>query len=221
MTCGVHITHDRISGSYKSIMAGFNRKRFVCIPTRLLKIVLGSALLVSILAVNIPAGLVANLPMCELACCAGRAPHADGSCMNGSCHAFLTGHTNKSQGQRVTGIDSEEQLCGLAPLKLQRSRLLETVTADFSDAAAAHSQGTAKAVSRIALTKPCQPDCGACPSGFMNSSRRNTAVLRYADCLRPHIEIGPANDSYRLAQTLNALCRRGTTRGPPLHSSWS
>ena len=59
------------------------------------RLLVGATLLLSLLASSFPLGTLASGPMCTLACCAGRAPHAAGSCMNGSCHAFLTGHPNK------------------------------------------------------------------------------------------------------------------------------
>jgi hypothetical protein len=73
----------------------------------------GATLLLSILWANIPTASLASGPMCNLACCAGRAPHAAGSCMNGSCHAFLMGRAETSKIHVHLPVHESEQLCGL------------------------------------------------------------------------------------------------------------
>src|SRR5690349_10464722 len=57
-----------------------DRKRIV------VRTVLAVSLLLAFLASSFPLTTIASGPMCTLACCAGRPPHAAGSCMNGSCH---------------------------------------------------------------------------------------------------------------------------------------
>ncbi len=206
-------------------MPKLNRQGLASTATRVARVILGSSLLLSILWANVPSALVASGPMCNLACCAGRAPHAAGSCMNGSCHAFLTAQT-KAHIHHEAPIEQGEQLCGLSQLRMNFSRLpvFETVTVDFgAEGYADHSHGASKnaldqtSVSTTALTKPCQPDCGTCASGFASSKRqRHAAALGHANGPRPPSGVSLASVDYRPTRKLNALCRRGAPRGPPL-----
>jgi hypothetical protein len=228
--------NDKISGLIDisvvrkdiSIVPKLNRQSLRS-AIRVSRVLLGSALLLSILSLHIPTALVASGPMCKLACCAGRAPHAAGSCMNGSCHASLSGHTEKIHIDRETPIEQAEELCGLARLKANPIRipLSEKLTIGFGLGAssddsreASKSAADQAGMSTQALTKPCQPDCGSCASGFAGSNRqRNTAALAYADRPRPPSGVGFGNTTYRPTQPLSALCSRGAPRGPPLSFS--
>jgi hypothetical protein len=192
--------------------------------TRVARVLLGSTLLLSILSVNIPSAVIASGPMCNLACCAGRAPHAAGSCMNGSCHAFLGGHNQKLHLHHETRVEPAEQLCGLSPLTQNATRLVfrPRVTRKSSPPDSQHSHGTSKtdpehgSLSSGAVTTPCQPECGSCASGFTNSNRqRDPAALAYADRPRPPSGAGRLSLDYPLTQKLSALRQRGAPRGPP------
>jgi hypothetical protein len=205
------------------------RQRFLLSRIRVARALLGATLLFSVLASSFPLATLANGPMCTLACCKGRAPHAAGSCMNGSCHAFLTGHTRKIHIHHEVTIVQTDELCGLSRLRVDASPipLIETVTIDFgSGAYGDDSHGASKSpldqasVSTHALAKPCQRDCGSCASGFAGSNRqRNAAALAYADRPRPPSGVGLVNADYVPTQPLSALCRRGAPRGPPLSFS--
>lgn len=114
-----------------------NRRRLLASRIRIARALLGAMLFFSVLASSFPLATLASGPMCTLACCAGRAPHAAGSCMNGSCHAFLTGHTKKIHIHHEAPTEQAEQLCGLSRLRVNASRipLIETVTIDFGSGA--------------------------------------------------------------------------------------
>jgi hypothetical protein len=192
---------------------------------RVSRALLGSAVLLSILSANVPATLVASGLVCNLACCAGRAPHAAGSCMGGSCHAFLGTHKQKSHIHPGTGIEPVEHLCGLSRLKINSRRMpvIETATVEFSsDGYSAHSRGQSTngpgqiSVSSTALTKPCQSECGSCVPGFASSKRqRNAAALSYADRARPPSGVKISGVDHRRTRQLSARCRRDAPRGPP------
>ena len=100
-----------------------NKEKLRSTLSRVSRVILGAMLLVAILSANIPSSVIASGPMCTLACCAGRAPHAAGSCMNGSCHAFLAGHNQKPHIHQ-TRVRVAEQVCGLSRATKNASRLL-------------------------------------------------------------------------------------------------
>src|SRR4051794_5140490 len=76
------------------------------------RVFLATILLLGFVASTLPLESIASGPLCTLSCCAGRAPHAAGSCMNGSCHAFLG--KDSSHHRAPVGTQVNEQLCGLA-----------------------------------------------------------------------------------------------------------
>jgi hypothetical protein len=179
-------------------------------------------LLIAVLASALPLSTVASGPTCTLTCCEGRAPHAAGSCMNGSCQAVIAGpikrvHLHEAAPQQT------EQLCGLPVLKGKTARvrpIQSLITRPF--ASTSRSLGTGHgaldqaSVSTNAFTKPCQPDCGSCASGFMNSNRqRNSAAVAYADRPRPPSAAGLRNFKFGLTQALSAMLRQAAPRGPP------
>lgn len=206
-------------------MRKLNRRSLGLTAIRVARVILGGVLLLAILWVSIPASAIATGPMCQLACCAGRAPHAVGSCMNGSCHAFLTSHHKRSHSHHEAPSQRAEQLCGLQRLSMNTNRLpLMRVTIDFdsegySDQSRDRSNSASNQarVSTTALTKPCQPDCGSCASGFTSSKRqRHAAAGAYADRPRPPCDVRPGNVDYSPTRNLSAICRRSAPRGPPL-----
>jgi hypothetical protein len=186
---------------------------------------LGSTLLLSILATNIPASAITNGSICNLACCAGRAPHAAGSCMNGSCHAFLKGRVKTSRLHRQLPAQQSEQLCGLslsgARTTARLLRRSSTVTLGDSSGQSHGSRAPeAESVSTLTLGKPCQSDCGAGTFSSWSQSRpRDTGAISYADKLRPPSTKRPTHCSFNPARTLAALCRRSRPRGPPIAPS--
>ena len=193
-----------------------NSHSLVSFVVRVARVILGSMLLLAILTAYIPSAAVDNSPMCKLSCCAGMAPHAAGSCMDGSCHAFLTNHTDKLRNQTKSHGKSE-QLCGLELLKKNVSQLPFTpIPVVDQSREASRSRSHLLRVSTSALTKPCQSDCGSWASSVARSSEDRSAVLAYADQPRPPSGIGFGNVDYGRARKLSALCRRGTPRGPPL-----
>lgn len=212
----LRVCHDRISQRNRKRSVPKRKKQSLdSTVRRVSRVLLGSTLLLSVLWVNIPFAAIATGPMCTLACCVGRAPHAAGSCMNGSCHAVLASSQKLQIHQ--TRIAPTEQLCGLTRVtrNATRPRLIPRVATEPNPATSKTAQDHSS-VSTGALTKPCQPDCGSCPSGFAGSNRqRNAAALAYADRPRPPSGVGFGNGDFRPTPLLSALCRRGAPRGPP------
>jgi hypothetical protein len=197
-------------------------------PLQIARAILAVTLLLALLSSSFPAPVFASGQMCELACCAGRPAHAAGSCMNGSCHTgLLAGSKTVHFHVRIANQESDS-LCGLSrvtaagTLKFLQVQVTEARSFDNSSDASADSSGsrtsqTEKAtVSLTVLTKPCQPDCGSCGSGFVNSNRQRDAAARArADRPRPPSGVGLDYVDYLLSRKFNGLCRRGTPRGPP------
>lgn len=196
--------------------------------SRIGRVILGAMLLLAILSANIPSSAVATGPMCTLACCAGRAPHAAGSCMNGSCHAFLGGHNQKLHVRHETRIEPVEQLCGPSRVTKNAIRLLfmQTVTPEFSAADTQYSREPSKtasdhtSVSTGALTKPCQPDCGAGTLSSTNQRRpRESAAHSFTDRVRPTSNPGLLAGANTLIYAREAIRWQANPRAPPaLHS---
>ena len=170
-------------------------------------------LLVGFLSSIIPLSSVSAGSVCRRECCAGRAPHAAGSCMEGSCHATLTQHPRRVEDHRAKPAQGE-QLCGLHKVLVKSLALIHS-DADQSKTIYDHT-----AVSAAAFVRPCQPDCGACASGFTNPNRqKNSAAI--ADAVRPRAPTANhfSDSGYHLNQILKALCRQCAPRGPPLSFS--
>ena len=201
-------------------------------PLQVARAILAATLLLALLSSSFPSSVFASGQMCELACCAGRPPHAAGSCMNGSCHTgFLGGSKTIHFHLRIANQESDP-LCGrirvtaAGTLKFRQVQGTGAGSFDNSSDASAdsnrsrRSQTEKRMVSVTILTKPCQPDCGTCASGFMNSNRQRHAAARaHSDRPRPPSGAGLDYVDYLLTRKLNGLCRRGTPRGPPLSLS--
>ena len=191
---------------------------------RVAKLILGAIILLSILWSNIPTASLASGPMCNLVCCAGRAPHAAGSCMNGSCHAFLVGRAKTSKIHGQLPLHDSEQLCGLLRRKTWKSVSLRGSPGLTLATPSERSRGSrapdATSVSMSTLGKPCQLDCGT--GTFSSSSQwrqRDTGTISHADKPRPPLTPRHEHSSSNFATTLDALCRRSRPRGPPITSS--
>jgi hypothetical protein len=164
-------------------------------------------------SVSLIASASAPRSMGELACCAGRAPHAAGSCLNGSCHAVLPKRSRAPHGVgRI--VPRPEQLCG-APRRIEtKSSARIRPTQTLSQTASDH-----KHLSGVSLTKPCQPECGGCPSGFTNSNQQRSAATISRPGPRPPPDVRLADLTYLKSRILDALCRQCAPRGPPLSFS--
>jgi hypothetical protein len=174
------------------------------------------------LAVLLLVGFLANLaPLvpvsagstCTLECCAGRAPHAAGSCMNGSCQAVLSTHKTGTAHRKIPAQD--DKLCGFN--RAVATKIVGRLSVNRAPRPAKSDQAT---ISAAAFVKPCQPDCGGCASGFASSNRqRNSATMAHAARPRPPTDLHLLDFGRHGAQTLAALCRQCAPRGPPVFFS--
>ena len=178
------------------------------------KLALAVTLVFAFLSSIVPLASVSAGSACQLECCAGKAPHAAGSCMAGFCEAPIPSHGKAAKTHPARLVQAEE-LCGLPHRLVLKSLAQRRSGADQSPI---HSAKTN--VSAAAFDKPCQPDCGGSAAGFRNSNRqRNSAVI--ANALRPRVPaaIRLAGFGNHRTQILEALCRQCAPRGPPLSLS--
>jgi hypothetical protein len=171
------------------------------------RVLLASVLLAAFVAGIVPPASVAAGSACQLECCAGRAPHPSGSCMNGSCQAVLSTAGAHNHHARP---DQAEKLCSWP-------KTSKSFTPRRIDASPHHSPNQ---VATAAFEKPCQPDCGGCASGFTNSNRqRNSAAIADANRPRPPANMRLAGSGFRSTRILPARSRQGAPRGPPFSLS--
>ena len=196
-------------------------------PLEVARAILAATLLLALLSNNFPSSVFASGQMCELACCAGRPPHAAGSCMNGSCHTGLLAGSKPIHIHVRIANQKSDPLCGLirvtaaGTLKFLQVQGPDAGSFDPSSNAPADSSGSRKSptekarVSVTVLTKPCQPDCGA--GSFSSSQRRSRDSAATPSLHKPR---GPSSLQVKytaddLAKALDALCERSRPRGPP------
>ncbi len=176
---------------------------------RVVRAALATAMLAALLASIAPLETFAIGPMCTLACCAGRAPHAAGSCMDGSCLAAIGKRANHNHHfQR----EVKEHLCGSS---LQMRRRLSRGSRNESLIRTAIELRPAQVSSTI-ITKPCVPECGSCASGFAASDYRNHAAVSRRYRVQPTSVSEVANIRLALLLTPAAALRQHPPRGPPI-----
>ena len=187
-------------------------RRFKTVNTA--KVAFVVALLFAFLSSIIPPASVSAGSTCQLECCAGRAPHAAGSCMEGLCQAAIPGH-GKAAKTRLAKRVQAEPLCGLVHKVVLKS--YAQMRSGFNQSPIRSGRTNASAA---AFVKPCEPDCGGSAAGFRNSNRqRNSAVI--ADAVRPRgpMAINLSDFAKYRIQILEALCGQSAPRGPPLSFS--
>jgi hypothetical protein len=180
---------------------------------------LATLILGSLLAATIPFAAASSGAMCALACCAGRPPHAAGSCMHGSCQAAIPNHhgvSTESGSDRVTHpihTPIVEKLCSLS--STSRRAIVTQINLRSN-------KPTANATVRMhfsaaALVKPCQPNCGGGASGSGTFHRqKDSVVVAHGTRPRPPTDLRLFSFARHGAQNLDALCRESAPRGPPI-----
>jgi hypothetical protein len=150
----------------------------------------------------VPLATSASGTLCTLSCCAGRAPHAAGSCMSGACHAV----PRRSQSSRSrVHIQAAEHFCGLNRFDK---------VAQSSTSRIRNNPGREVIEFRSALTTPCDADCRSCGATFTSSYRgRNFAIAAYRSqslTVQRQLDFTAAAAPIR-----NARSERCAPRGPP------
>jgi hypothetical protein len=159
------------------------------------------------LSTSVPLIASASGSMCERPCCAGRAPHAANSCLNGSCHAAITHSKTSDHAGRIAS--RPEHLCG-APRRIEtKSSGRIRPVQQFSRTSADQTS-----LSPASVMRPCQPECGGCSASSTNSNQRHSATIASAERPRPPSDVRLADLAYRSSQILSVFCRQ-SPRGPP------
>lgn len=178
---------------------------FATCSNRISRIITGASaiiLLTGILASILPLETLASGQMCTLACCAGRAPHAAGSCMDGSCHAVFkrTDHNHRSKKQVA------DQLCGQP--SFSRHRLSQH---------SAQTESKQNSISVCAMGRPCDLDCGG--AVFISSTQsRPRQFSTVADKKKPRAPTPARSGCYVESRfkTVDGFGKQVSPRGPPV-----
>ena len=198
------------------------RQRLLLNRIRRSKALLGATLILSILASSFSLATLASGPTCHLACCAGRAPHATGSCMNDSCHTFLSRSKTTHTHYRFP-VQRPEQFCGIRRGKQFTATLLgKSTTVNFlaySKRSPGRRAPGEASLSTKALGKPCEQDCGAGTLASSRQSRPRESVTSDADRPRPPSITRHRPSLSNLAKASDAVTRQLRLRGPPTSSS--
>lgn len=189
-----------------------NRRRLVQVIIRNSRRLFAVVLLLACLSTSIPLIASSAGSACALACCAGRAPHAEASCKDGSCHAAMS-TSHKATGDRHRARNRAEQFCSALPRTkiTSLSRIGSTQTISQKKSGETH-------LAQTMLVTPCRPDCGGCPSGSSSNRQRDRAGIAKAEDPPPPLSVR-ADFADRRSQTLDALCHQHAPRGPPLSFS--
>ena len=175
---------------------------------RAARVALALTLLGGVLATIVPLAAVSAGSMCALACCAGRAPHADGSCMEGSCHAAALRHHRKRR--KRSARRQTEKLCDLAA-KSQQAVLRETLPPQTK------SRRDGTGVSGAAVKQPCATECGSCVTTFSNSKQgKRSAAVSHHRGASPKDPVSLFHKDSVCVQTREAYASLFAPRGPPL-----
>jgi hypothetical protein len=200
--------------------------------------ILAVTLFLMLVAGNIAWPAAASGPLCTLACCADRAPHAAGSCMHDSCETGVStnkqasdnaqhSHHHHEQQQQTadSDYDAPQGFAG-AMVSAGGSDIEQVPTIDAvpypaptdnrGNAGASETEQNRTAVSATALAKPCQSDCGVCASGLAAPKRsRNSAALAGANNFQPLSTVRLAVGPHSPARMRSAFIRQYVPRGPP------
>jgi len=173
--------------------------------------ILAALLLCALFSVSVPVASVSAGPMCTRPCCAGRAAHAAGSCMDGSCHAAV--HTRRAA-HRFT--QPSEAFCGLS----RKGSLIAVSKISKVISTASGNESARPKGSAAALIGRGAPDCSRCASGCANLNRqRHSASATDADHLPLPTNICFGNLRENFLRARDALARRYAPRGPPVFFS--
>jgi hypothetical protein len=172
---------------------------------------LASVLLAGLLASLFPLETLATGQMCNLACCAGRAPHAAGSCMDGSCYAALKKHSTQNHSFQRRQV--AEQFCGLSRFARKLASRKSDEPVEFSSTK--NEYGSTR-LSSSTISKPCLPDCGSCGSGSAATDFRSHAVMARRQLSRPRAATGLPDVFSALWLTIKTLARQSAPRAPPI-----
>ena len=184
---------------------GLHFKRFF--PARA---ILAALILFALLALAFPLNSASAASACQRDCCAGRAPHAAGSCMTNACHARIK--TNRRAPVPFLTRTRDEELCGLSTRPVAVARRL--AAANLSAHRITNSRLTQPELAATFLSRPCLQVCGGLASSFANAKQPRKACAgpthppRPQTAIRGYVFVQPV-------QSRAGLGRLSIPRGPP------
>ncbi len=163
---------------------------------RIARIALAALLAIAFSCTTIPLASVSAGNVCRLECCAARAPHAVGSCMNGTCHAAIK--FQRSNLRSSLQLAPAEQFCGL-------QRLIKQPISHAAPTSTATDESIAK------LSAPCDGDCGVCGVSSVSAKGKLAVGAAY----RLQLALTSGLNPFDLASSDEVLQRGYSPRGPP------
>ena len=205
---------------------------------------LAVTLLLTLVAGSIAWPAAASGPVCTMACCAGKAPHAAGSCMHGACEisglidtsaSGSAQHSHQHHEQQAQASDSDNDstqiLAGVTAGACGTDTDMEQVpTIEAGPYQALEDENTLaltpetetnhSAFSVTIISKSCETGCGGCASGFAAPNRtRSTAVLASHKKALPSSSFKLGHGSRLVTYAASVYGRQSVPRGPPLSFS--
>ena len=168
-------------------------------PGAAARMMIAALLAAAFMCAALPLASVSAGNVCRLECCAARAPHAAGSCMNGTCHASLNLHKHEPHRSSV----APDEFCGL---RILAKRLRYT-------AKSIDTPATTESV--VTLTRPCDADCGSCAVSSISAKDKITITDTY--------RLQPSRTRWSIESHLvsshEVSQRQYSPRGPPTNPS--
>jgi hypothetical protein len=183
-----------------------------------IKAILAVAMLLSLFAGNIVWPASASGPLCTLACCAGRAAHVAGSCMDGSCstsHSEHLHHATPDDDQSTTGSLGRSPL-GKVSGGAHGSNMDDVETVDATEQTTP-SDNSVPSLSSAVFTKPCPPGCGSAVTSFGNLNRPPHAAQKLR-LINPQAQTQALRATNERVDERSASVGTHVPRGPPLSS---
>jgi len=172
------------------------------------RLTLAVVLLAAFVCTAVPLASVSAGNVCHLECCAGRAPHTAGSCMNGTCHAAIRLRQRADRSRFKS--EPTEKLCGLNSFKARTFG--PTIVPQRPQ-----QNSPASSLEASMLVRPCQPDCGAATLTSVSQRRpRETAALSFANRTRPPSALSSLTTQTTFAHPRQPLRSQASPRAPPI-----
>jgi len=169
-------------------------------PGAAARMMIAALLAAAFMCAALPLASVSAGNVCRLECCAARAPHAAGSCMNGTCHASLNLHKHEPHRSSVAPAD---EFCGLRILAKRLRHIAKSI-----DTPTTHE-------SVVALARPCDADCGSCAVSSISAKDKITITDTY--------RLQPSRTRWSIESHLvsshEVSQRQYSPRGPPTNPS--
>jgi hypothetical protein len=166
-------------------------------PGAAARMIVATLLAGAFICAALPLASVSAGNLCRLECCAARAPHAAGSCMNGACHAAVQIH--KHTLQRSSAVAPAEKLCGLQTFAKRLASVAKLTDAHTTDESVA------------SLAPPCNADCGSCAVSSVSAKHKITIAAAYR--LQPQRTTWSVESALISSHEISA--RQYSPRGPP------